>query len=103
VFEFFCQGYFRKSNVLTKSGFTITNWNPIVKKIKEEFCKTILVKALGKGETHLLSKNNDGQSNMTTTLPRQYPTSTLNHNRATTVPSEYSVRHLSPFFPRTPL
>jgi hypothetical protein len=33
VFEFFCQGYFGKSNVLTKSDFTITNWNPIVKKI----------------------------------------------------------------------
>jgi hypothetical protein len=29
---FFCQGQNQKSNVLTKSGFTIINWNPIVKK-----------------------------------------------------------------------
>jgi hypothetical protein len=28
----------------------------------------------------------------------QYPATTPNHNRATAVPSEYSVRHLSPFF-----
>jgi hypothetical protein len=31
-----CQGYFGKSNVLIKSGFTITNWNPIVKKIGKQ-------------------------------------------------------------------
>jgi hypothetical protein len=30
---FFCQGYFGKPNILIKSGFTSTNWNPIVKKI----------------------------------------------------------------------
>jgi hypothetical protein len=30
-----CCIYFGKSNVLTKSGFTITNWNPIVKKKKK--------------------------------------------------------------------
>jgi hypothetical protein len=28
----------------------------------------------------------------------QYPSSTLNHNRATSVPSEYSIWHFSPFF-----
>jgi hypothetical protein len=31
-------------------------------------------------------------------FPRQYPTSTPNHHHATTIPSEYSIRHLSPFF-----
>jgi hypothetical protein len=36
----------------------------------------------------------------TTIVLRQYPTSTPNHHRATAVPSEYSVRHLSPFLPK---
>jgi hypothetical protein len=65
--------------------------------LKKNFYKTIFSKSSRKGGTRLFSKNNDGQSNMTIPFPRQYPPSTPNHHRATTVPSEYSVRHLSPF------
>jgi hypothetical protein len=69
--------------------------------LKKKVYKTIfLVKGLGKGETHLFSKNSDGQSNMTILFPRQYPTSNLIHLRATAVPSEYFVWHLSPFLSR---
>jgi hypothetical protein len=64
--------------------------------LRKNFYKTILVKALGKGEL-ISERRAGGQSNMTTSFPRQYPASTLNHSRATAVPSEYSARDLSPF------
>jgi hypothetical protein len=65
--------------------------------LKKKFYKLIFSKSSREGGTHLFSKNHDGQSNMTIPFPRQYPTSTPNLHRATAVPSEYSVRHLSPF------
>jgi hypothetical protein len=43
IIAIFCKGYFGKLNVLIKSGFTITNWNPIV-----EICIHLFVKAGGR-------------------------------------------------------
>jgi hypothetical protein len=59
----------------------------LLKKIILEirFCKL----SLGKGELIHFPKASVGQSNMTTSILRQYPPSTLNHHRATAVPSEW--------------
>jgi hypothetical protein len=69
--------------------------------LNKNFYKTIFSKSSREGGTQLFSKNHDGESNMTILLPQQYPTSTPNNPRAMAVPSEYSVRHLSPFLSKT--
>jgi hypothetical protein len=46
VIYIFLQGQNRKLNVLTKSGFTITNWNPIVK-IFKVILENIFIPILG--------------------------------------------------------
>jgi hypothetical protein len=73
--------------------------------------QNILTKALGKRElifkrraggqsnmTTLLYK--PGQSHMTISIPRQYPASTPNHNRAKVVPSKYSEPAPLSIFPK---
>jgi hypothetical protein len=72
--------------------------------LKKSFYKTIFSKSSREGGNSLIFKNNNGQSNMTLLLPRQYPSSTPGHPRVTAVPFEYSDRHLSSFpFQKHPL